>query len=49
MLPSAFNQKNIGFQIHPRVIRVTFPAGVTLHIFLHAKLHQAATENKQVK
>lgn len=49
MSPDAFNQKSIGFQSHPRVLRVTFLTSVTLHIFLHAKLHQAATESKQVK
>lgn len=41
--------ENIGFQIHPRVMGVSFLASVTLHIFLHAKLHQAAMESKQVE
>ena len=49
MLPDAFNQKSIGFQIHPRVICVAFLASVMLHIFLHAKLHQTANESKQAK
>lgn len=37
-----------GFQFHPRVIHVTSLSSVTLNVFLHAKLHQGATESKQV-
>lgn len=47
-LPDALNHKNIGFQIHPRLMCVSFLASVTLHVSLHAKLHQAAMKSKQV-